>query len=126
MAIHVKLDPALVATPFFGALASRVLDQNSPHRFGCCREKMPDRIPLGLKLWGNHSQIDLVYQRRRLQRLARAFVVQSSRGQLAEFVVHQGKQLFAGSAIPLLNRLKDFRDRVHRSLLSPRELKSSD
>jgi len=97
----------------FGFLASCVVDQNPPPRFGRCREEMPSAIPVLGGLATSETQERLVNQRRGLQRLPRLLLGKSRCRQFAQLLINQRQLLLGSAGIALFDLGEDFRDVSH-------------
>ena len=101
--------PAVLGPP----LATDVVDQNPPHCFGGGGKEMPAAIPVLTLFTAHEPQIDLVHQRRRLERLARRLLRHLLGGQSPQRIVDQRQQLLRRVRIALLDGGQDLRDFVH-------------
>ncbi len=72
-------------------LTASVLDEDAAHRFGRCCEKMSAVLPALVVLRADQSQVGLVNQGRRLERLTRVLPGQLLHRQLAQLPVDQRK-----------------------------------
>ena len=75
----------------FGQVAARVIYQQAAHDFSHCAEKVRAVLPVHLPLI-HQLQINLVDQRRRLQRVIGALVFQAARRQPPQFIIDDGHQ----------------------------------
>jgi hypothetical protein len=73
-------------------LASRVVYENSPHRFGGSGEEVSAVIPIGLLLTTGQLQPCFMDQGRSLQCLAWLFLGETSGSKTPEFVVNKREQ----------------------------------
>src|SRR5262249_8051547 len=102
-----------LSTPLEGALASGVVDEDSTHGLRSRSEEMSAIAPVRSLPCANQAQIRLVDQRRCLERLARFFVSQLLRGELAQLVVHQGEQFLGGVRVAVFDGGEDASDFGH-------------
>jgi hypothetical protein len=108
--------PIAVSAMFFTCPPPGVLDKDPPHRFGGGAKKMPAAVPelrFAVRRT-DQSQIRLVHQSSRLQRLPRFLLRQSRGGQFAELVVDKRQQLLCGLRIARLDLTQNLSDVVHR------------
>ena len=74
-------------------LATGTLDEDAPHCLSGCREEVASPVPVTrLAIARHQAQERLVYQRRRLQCLARLLARQIRSGELPQFVIDQRQQ----------------------------------
>jgi hypothetical protein len=98
--------PALVGTVFAPLFAPGVVDENLLDRGGSGLEKMPAIGEVLLTIPGN-LEPGLVHQRRRPQRLAGFLISHADKGELAQLVIDQRKQLIGSGRIAGLSTLED-------------------
>jgi hypothetical protein len=79
-------------SPLSGAVAPRVVDQDSAHHLRGDTEEVPTMLPVDVALV-EEPQIDLVNECGRRQRVIDALVSQLARGNLTELLVHDRQQL---------------------------------
>ena len=89
----VKVHSATVAAALEPVTPSSVLDQDSPHGFSGCREKVPASVPGSVGIDTDQPQVCLMNKCRGLQRLAGRLPSHSLRGQPSQLVINQGQQL---------------------------------
>src|SRR5438132_5682262 len=99
------------------ALAASIVDQNPTHRLCGGSEEVAAAVP-GMPLLTlralNESNVGFVDQRRRLERLARLFLGQLLRRQLAQLIVDERQELLSAVGVALLDGGQDVRDIAHR------------
>jgi hypothetical protein len=103
----------MIAAVFEPPLTSSMLDKNASHRLGRSGKEMAAAVPVLGGIWPNQSQISIVDQGGRLQRLAGLLMTQPLDGQLSQLVIDQRQQLFSRLRITLFNRAQDSRDIAH-------------
>jgi hypothetical protein len=104
------LPTATVSAP---PLPSSCFYEDSSHRLRGGREEMAPAIPMHVSLIAHQTQIGLMDQRGRLERLAGLFVRQLLGGQSAQFVVHDRQKPVGGGGIALFNGVQDVKNVVH-------------
>jgi len=82
-------DALLTSTVAQTALATRVLNQNPPHRFGCGRKKVGTVLERGRVILANEAHPGFMDQRSGLKGLIGRLVPHFVSGQLAQFLVYQ-------------------------------------
>ncbi len=82
-------------------------DQDPPHRLGGGSEEMAATIPVLRLVDIDQSQIHLMNQTGRLERLAGRLAGEPLGGQTPQLVVDQRKQLFGQARVALLDRRQD-------------------
>src|SRR5437867_6696176 len=95
-----------------GLLASRILNQDAPHRLGSGAEKMSPAVPCEI-LGPDESKPGLMNERSRLKGLVRTLLRHLLRGEFAQFIVHERQQFIGGLGIALLGALKNARELAH-------------
>jgi len=70
-----------------------IVHQDAPHGLGRCRKEVALVLPRLFTLTTDQPQIRFVYQRGRLQRLARLFLGQLGSRELPQLVIYQRQQL---------------------------------
>jgi hypothetical protein len=96
--------------------ATRIVDQNPSHCFGCSGEEMGSARPR--LIWPHQPQIGLVNQRSCLKRLTGILTNQSGHRQLPQLIVDKRQELLGGRRITVLNGVQDLRNVWHQ-LLAP-------
>jgi len=105
------------AAVFLALFFPRALDQDSPHAFGGGGNEVASTLPVLRPIDIDESNISLVYQRGRVERLPGLLIRHPPRRQSTQFVVHQRQKLLGLLRIPGLDALKDARNAAH----SPRK-----
>ena len=77
---------------FAGLLPARVVHEDLAHQARSHSEEMRPALPGRIRLI-DEPHIGLVDERRWLQRVPQAFLAQVAGGKLAEFAVHQGREV---------------------------------
>src|SRR5438132_12880349 len=99
------------------ALAASIVDQNPTHRLCGGSEEVAAAVP-GMPLLTlralNESNVGFVDQRRRLERLARLFLGQLLRRQLAQLIVDERQELLSAVGVALLDGGQDAGNIIHR------------
>jgi hypothetical protein len=90
------------------------LNQKPPHGFSRCAKEMPPAVPVLRFGYIHESEINLVYQRRRLECLIWFLMAEPGRSQFPQFPVHERQQFLSGAGIALLNLAQDLRDVTHQ------------
>jgi hypothetical protein len=93
-----------------------VVDENPAHHLRGGPEEMCPIAPIDLPLV-DEAKVDLVHERRRLQRLTRAFAPKERRGSPSELSVHSRDQLIPRlevALVPGLQKRGDIYRPVHR------------
>ena len=85
---------------FLASLHTGLIDQNAPHRFGCCGKEVAAIIPAFPVFSTDQTQIRLMHQSCGLQSLPGLFLGKFMSSQFAQFRVDQGQQLFRWPASP--------------------------
>lgn len=101
--------PAAVADVI---LASRVINQDAPHRFRCRGEKMGAVLPLRL-VSAAEPEPGFVDEGRGLQSLAGIFTRHLCGGEFAQLFVHERQQFGGGVRIALIQPLQDDGEFAH-------------
>jgi hypothetical protein len=103
----VKLDALELSAAFGALLASRLLDENPSNCLGRGGEEEAAAVPL-LNLFGIHKpEIRLVYQCRRLKRLAGFLMVHLLGRQPPQLIVDERQKLLGRLGIALLDGRQD-------------------
>jgi hypothetical protein len=103
-----------VAAVFAALLPPGPFYKDAAHGFGGGGEEVAAAVPAPRLLDVHQSQVRLVDQRGRLQRLARFLLGKPLGGEPAEFVVDQRQQLLGGGSVTLLDGGQDTRGLAHK------------
>jgi hypothetical protein len=107
-----QFNPLAAAAMPLSLLPSSIIDQNSAHRFGSRGEEVAAIDELTLP--SQETDICLMNQGGRLERVAWSFMGQLLRCQSAQFVVKQRKKLLGGVGISTLDGSQDVGYFTHR------------
>ncbi len=110
--VRIELDTLAVAAALDTRLPPGLLDEDVPHCLSGRPEEMPPPFPSRITR-PDETQIRLVDQRRRLQRVARRRLRHSGRRQAAKLGVHQRQQLLRRLLLPPSNAFQYLRDLIH-------------
>src|SRR5262245_26605065 len=97
----VQSDPLPPAAPLEGFLATSIFNQDSAHGLGRGSEEVAAAVPALDLVHVYEAKVGFMDQCRRLERLARFFLSQLRRRQLAQLVIDQGQELLCGGRIAL-------------------------
>ena len=102
--------------PLRHLMGARTIDEDAPHHLGRHREELRAVLPDGAILI-DQTKVDLVHERRRLQRLTRALAPKERRRSPSELIVHSRDQLIPRlevALVPCLEKGGDIDGPVHR------------
>src|SRR5258708_30956075 len=94
-------------------LASSRLHQDPSHGLGCGSKEMSAPVPLLRWARANQTQVSLMHQRRRLERMPRGFTGHFVRRQPSEFLINDRKQFIGCFRVAVFDGLKDVGDVTH-------------
>ena len=94
-----------VATPFLIVLRARHIHQHATHQPRRHRQKVRAILPFDV-LSVDESQVSFVYQRRRLQAVARSLTGHAAAGDAVQFPLHDRNELFERRLVAVSPRQK--------------------
>lgn len=108
-----KVDTLPIPAALLSRAVSRMIEKNATHRARSRREEVPAPLPLPTILRTDETQIRLVDERRRTERVRAPLVPHPVRGEATQFLVDDRKQLAGRSAIAFLDAVEHSRHVVH-------------
>src|SRR5262249_26239578 len=106
------VNPNQVATALEPRFAPRVLDQNSPHRFGRCAKEMRAILPGPLAI-ANKPQPGFMHKCSSLQGLPGGFLSHPCCRETAELVIDEWQKIFRRARLPATDCLQHLCDVTH-------------
>src|SRR5262249_44947843 len=106
-------DPDPLTAAFLRRPPPGALNQDPAHRLRGRGEKVPPPVPVFRLAAADQSQIRLVHERGRLQRVPPALGREPGRGKLAQLLVNQRQQLGRGPRVAPLDRIQHARHVRH-------------
>lgn len=108
-----QVNPFQLASVFLSFLVPGLLDEDAPHRLRSRRKEMAATIPICRPPDIHESQVGLMDERRRLQRLPGFFLSQLLSGQPTKFVIDERQQLVRRLFIALAGGFQKLGHFVH-------------
>ena len=111
-----QLNALEIAAVFIAPFAAGAVDQYMPHGKRCRREEVCPALPMNIHVVTDQAKISFMDERGGLQSLSGLFLIEVSRGESAEFLVHKRQELLGGLRVPSVDGVQNLRDLVHKQL----------